>query len=189
MSISAIIKVLRLLMRKKNSGFTLIETTVVLVIIALLFGLVVPSLSRSRRQEQRAAVRKLSLASRYLLQEAVAQRSLFWLIIDMEKQRWYVEKPKIDYAAGTVERVRYTDRRLAKEYKLPEGIRFVAVETTEAGRVSSGNAVIRYLPTGFVDPAIIQLEDPVEDRKWSLVIEPLTGFTDIKHEHVELQTY
>jgi hypothetical protein len=65
------------------------------------------------------------------------------------------------------------------EIKLPEGLRFVDVETSLEGLVTQERALTRFLPQGWATPTWIHLEDD-DERKYTLIVHPLTGRAKIR---------
>ena len=73
-----------------------------------------------------------------------------------------------------------------KETELPEGLRFVDVETTLDGLVAEGRAMTRFVPQGYATPTWIHLADE-EDKLYTLIINPLTGVTEIRDGRVQME--
>lgn len=176
-------------MNKRSGGFSLLEILAVTSLIAVVMGISFAALRAPGARAEREALQSLRLASRHLYKEAQTGRNALWLMIDLRENRWYVEKPEIDYAAGTVERVIYTDDQIREDNKLPESLNFKDVQLASKGLESQGTVAIMYQPNGFVDPAVIHFVSQAEGKRteMSLKIEPLSGFADVMDGYVELQ--
>ncbi len=67
---------------------------------------------------------------------------------------------------------------------LPEGLRFLDVETSLDGLVSRGRALTRFVPQGYATPTWVHLED-ARGRTYSVVVRPLLGRAEIRDGRVE----
>jgi general secretion pathway protein H len=77
---------------------------------------------------------------------------------------------------------------LAKPIKLPEGVKIVYVRTADDLKpITKGQASLFFFPRGQTQEAHIQLEDQeVEDGRYTIKVQPLTGRITIVDEHVDL---
>ena len=77
---------------------------------------------------------------------------------------------------------------LAKPIKLPEGVKIVYVRTADDLQpITKGQASLFFFPRGQTQEAHIQLEDQeVEDGRYTIKVQPLTGRITIVDEHVDL---
>ncbi len=77
---------------REERGFTLLELTVVLALIALMLGLVVPNLYGSwRREQDRAAVRQMMAAMRTARSLAATRHRRVRVFFDLVKGRYQLE--------------------------------------------------------------------------------------------------
>jgi len=73
-----------------------------------------------------------------------------------------------------------------KSHDLPGNIRLVEVIPCDReGSVTEGTAALHFYPNGFMQPAIIVLQQGEEGRYFSLKTEPLTGRVQIESERLE----
>ena len=174
---------------RRSAGFSLLEILAVISLIAIVMGISVSALRAPGARAEREALQNLRMVSRHLYKEAMLQRSALWLMLDLRENRWYVEKPDIDYAAGTIERVKFIDDLVREDNKLPETLSFKDVQTASKGLESIGVVAIMYQPNGFVDPAVIHFVSEADGKRTesTLKIEPLSGFADVFDGYVELQ--
>jgi len=77
---------------------------------------------------------------------------------------------------------------LAKPIKLPEGVKIVYVRTADDIKpITKGQASLFFFPRGQTQEAHIQLEDEeVEDGRYTIKVQPLTGRVTIVDEHQDL---
>lgn len=62
-----------------------------------------------------------------------------------------------------------------KEQTLPRGYRFVLVESgSRENTYNDGTAYIHFFPQGFIEPSVLQIEDP-KKNVWTLFFNTLTG--------------
>lgn len=73
-----------------------------------------------------------------------------------------------------------------KETVLPEGLRFVDVETSLDGLVKEERAMTRFVPQGYATPTWIHVADE-EDKEYTLIVNPLTGVTEIRDGRVQME--
>ncbi len=69
-----------------------------------------------------------------------------------------------------------------KDRELPDGFKFKLVESgSQEFTYVEGTAYIHFFPGGFIEPSLIQIEDP-KKQIWTLVFNPITGQADIIDE-------
>jgi len=137
----------------KDRGFTLVELMVVLVIIALVMGLVVTSMSRSiSGAEARSASRHLVASLRYTRARA---------IIDKAEQVFQVDTENRSYQAP--------GRKLVT---LPQGVD-VKITTARSEVTSEAVSGIRFFPDGGSTGGHIELM--VNGREYRVNVAWLTG--------------
>jgi len=72
------------------------------------------------------------------------------------------------------------------EIRLPEGLRFVDVETSLDGRVAEVRAMTRFVPQGYATPTWIHIADE-EEKEYTLIVNPLNGVTEIRDGRVQME--
>lgn len=169
--------------RRNSSGFTLIELTMVLLIISLAIGIVVPQLMDIGEVRARGAMRRFQGTVRYLFNESIFRKKAFQLHIDLSKAEYWVEIAKTD--GITSENVVAEDTFIDKRGKFAEGIKIVDVQSPRLGKRSDGEAVIQFFPNGYVEPATIHIEDQ-NKKRFTLFIQPLTGVVKVLPGYVEI---
>lgn len=163
-----------------NKGFTLIEIAVVVLIIALFVGFAVPQLSNLTDVKLKSASRNLSSTIKYLYGESAFKKRIYKLAFDIDNSEYWVE-----YLDGD-EYVVATDPFLRKR-RLPDDVFIKDIVTQRSlGRSSLGkDEFILFLPSGFVEPAVIHLESQSGDV-YTLATKPYTGVTMIYDEYKDI---
>lgn len=162
--------------RTGNKGFTLVELTVVLMIIAVATTLVVPQVLGSITSVRlRESARDLLVAARYAHDFATTRRRVCRLVIDTKQQTYHIE-----YQSDPQRRpheFKSMSGGPIKLKRLGKGVEFahVAIDPTRRpwsdDREAAG--VITFDPTGGADAAIVQITNG--KRTSSLLIERSSG--------------
>lgn len=71
------------------------------------------------------------------------------------------------------------------ETVLPDGLKFVDVETSLDGLVNEERAMTRFVPQGYATPTWIHLAD--DDAQYTLIINPITGATEIRDGRIQME--
>ncbi len=164
----------------RNNGFTLIEISVVLFIIGMFVFIAVPRLQDATDYKVKSASRRIITTVRYLYNEAAFKRKIFRLMFDLDEGEYWVEELRGNEFLVVNDPVMY--RR-----KLPSGVFFkdVITERTYGSTLEERSEFILFLPTGFVEPAVIYLETEGGDI-YTLETKPYTGGVRVYDEFVEL---
>lgn len=72
-------------------GMTLIEISVALLLIAVLMGMAIPSVSNITRADLRSTARKLASTIRYTYDLAARKNDTFRLVFDLDERTWWIE--------------------------------------------------------------------------------------------------
>lgn len=136
----------------RHLGFTLVETLVVVVVVAVLAGMTMLSLSGATGSAAlRESAARLSRTAQYGQAYAVTRAAPCRLVIDRENRRFLLEREKDPasepgvYAAITEDGVR--------PFTLPRGVTFGPVVIQDAER----SPWVRFTPHGDATPAAIVL--------------------------------
>jgi len=168
-----------------RAGLTLVELTVVILLVAVLSAMIVPTMAgRAGRQGLAASARQLLTTARYARDCAVTRQCTCRLVVD-EAARRYVMAFGEEGAAAPAELPPGAAFAL-RPAALPEGVRFGRLridsaahgqgQGVEAAAQPAPNQVL-FRPEGRADAAIIELTD----GRWtlSLVILPETGRAEL----------
>jgi type II secretion system protein H len=153
-----------------HSGFTLVELAVVTLLVALLAAVTVPLLGSGRRGELHTTARHVAGMTRYYFQEAALSGREHRLQFDLDRQAFVVKRLEEN---GELVAVKGIGRE-----KSPAGeVRITDVTITGRGRSSSGTATVRILPVGWLEEAVVHLEDR-NGRQLTVRLMPLTGCSE-----------
>jgi len=162
-----------------QAGFTLIELSLVLLIIGVMLAITVPRIGNRAYAQLGSETRKLALAFRYLRHAAILNGRSYRLVYDLEQQKYWPEVGQVaapppaddenladqDFSSGdtaTVPEELFTiDREGPLEVrKLPEPIGFSDVNLPlVAGKVFEGVVWTTFYPDGYVDLSIVHLDN------------------------------
>jgi general secretion pathway protein H len=152
-------------------GFTLIELSVILVLLGIFSLLLIPRLDRFGRGELDASARRLRGTIKFLFNEAALTGREHRLIYDLEHGRY---RAMVLNPGGELTELRGP----GKATRLPEGIRFQDLVLRNRGTFSTGEVTVRIHPTGWLEESLIHLQDQSGAQR-TLRIAPLTGAADI----------
>ncbi len=154
-----------------ESGFTLVELAVVLVLVGLLLGLVLPRLPGVGEGRLEATARHIAGMTRHIYNEAALTGLEHRIRIDLTQQK--IEGLRLD-ADGELVPLNGSGRGS----ELPDSVRFVDVERLGAGKTTGGQLEVRVLPVGWIDETVIRLRAD-NDQVLTLHLLPLTGVAEI----------
>ncbi len=159
-------------------GFTLIELSVVLLVLAVLLAFVTPRFRNLTEYEIKTSSRRLAGTIRYLFNEAAIRHTHYRVNYDLQKAEYWVT-----YLDDTRE-FKEDPAILSSRIKLPGSVHFEDIVTQHAGKVYEGQTFTQFFPNGWAEETIIHLGDGRE-RHFSLLIMPLTGKVKIYDRYVE----
>ncbi len=159
---------------RRRDGFTLIELTVVLVLVGVIFLVTFPNLAGLFSGRRLIGFsRQLAGALDYARARAVIEKSPRTFFIDREKGEYSIRKKK-----ENVEDYYREEEEVVKRWKIPEGIKVGRIQMET--RVTEGfESVIRFYPRGNSNGATIPLETEQGDRV-EILVKPYTGRAEIK---------
>ena len=153
-----------------TAGFTLIEISLALLIMAIMLTLLLPRLRDPGRAELVSQGRRLVMTFQLLRSEAVLNGVAYRLNYDLTQQRYWVTA---DEGADLQELV-HSLGGLARgtQFKDPVGFADIVMPTL-AGKVNQGQIYTVFYPDGSVDPTVIHLASPRE--AYTLWLNPMNG--------------
>jgi len=163
-----------------NTGFTLLELTVVLFIIGLLAAVLAPRLGDLSGARLDANARRLAAVVRYLHGEAAFRSQLYRLNYDLDQRTYWVT---VLTATRTTAEFLPDSSPLARPVQLPPSIAFADVRVPSVGLVSTGRVYTHFYPQGYTDPTIIHLRDQYS-RFVTITIPPLPAEVGVQEGYV-----
>ncbi len=161
-------------MKRNSNGFTLVELSVVLLIIGLLATILIPNIGKLGGEDLKESARRIGGLIQYLYGVSAVERKNFYLNFDLDKGEYWVTVGKEDKEAGTVEMIDYEDEFVKKKYSLPSSVKIEDIDTIDRGKVTEGKVIVTFYPQGFVDPVTIHFKNSSDDEL-TLMVLPLTG--------------
>ena len=161
-----------------SKGFTLIELTVIIVILGVMLTLIIPRLGELGEANLKRSARHLSGMIRFLKDESQARKAVFRLRFDVHEGRYWTEV-MTQTNDQTVEFKRFSSE-MASEGSLSGQTTFRDVRVSS----HSDDPYIQFTPDGWVEQAFIYLRDG-SGRDFTLLVTPLAGDTELREGHVE----
>ena len=157
-------------------GYTLIELSVVVLLIGLMLSLAVPRIRDSLLNDDlNATTRQIVGAAREMRNEAVREQVDYLLHLDLTQHGFWT------YSADTTAEKRAELRKGAVRF--PDGIRIADVRQPAEARKTEGEVVIRFFSKGYVAPTVVHLVK--EDRAVTLVFNPFLQAVSVYEKYVD----
>jgi prepilin-type N-terminal cleavage/methylation domain-containing protein len=169
-------------MQKGNTGpggFTLIELTMVILLITMFLSLTVPRLGDSVLKDSlKSSSRKMIGYITELRNMAIRDNIDYYLSLDIDSNRLWVEPAVTDVE----------DREDVQEraYTFPEEVRIIDILFRDEGEKTSGITSIRFTSEGYIRPSIIHLGSK-DGRKFTFVLRPFLGKVELMEDYVDFE--
>jgi len=159
-------------------GFTLIELTVIIVILGVMLTLIIPRLGELGEANLKRSARHLTGMIRFLKDESQARKDIYRLQFDIPAGHYWTEvlTPLSD---RTVEFKRFQSE-MGSEGSLSGNTAFRDVKVSG----HPDETYIEFTPDGWVESAFIHLKDG-DDKPFTLIVKPLTGDTELREGYLE----
>jgi general secretion pathway protein H len=165
---------------RNSAGFTLLELTIVIAILAVLMGLVIPKLRDTGATELRSQAHRLAMTFKLVRSEAILQGIPLQINFDLDEQRYWVTSADPiggeDVAATTL-------GRLARGFHFNREVGISDVMLPAAGaKVNQGRIYTIFYPDGTVDPTVIHLASA--SQAYTLHLNPMSSRLDMTAGYV-----
>ena len=164
---------------RSRSAFTLVEIAVVMLIIGIMATLFIPRLPDIGSWRLKSSARKLAHSIGAVYDKAATSKLVYRMTVDFAENSYYFSLLNTD---GSFEK---RDILLAKETRLPDGLKFLSVQLPGQGKVEQGEAHIHFFPSGYAEFSAIQLGGD-DDESFTLIVHPLTGRVKILDGYQEI---
>ena len=168
---------------KGAHGFTLIELTIILIIMGILFSLVMPRIINITNFKLKSTTRRMVRTINHIYSRATTHNRYYRLGIDLTTDEYWVSADT-NPSPGMLE---FMEEDIIRK-QLPEGIHFTDVfHLGQLEPKKEDEEVYTYFsPKGRIDPpTVIHLADE-RDRYYTLFIPPYTGRVQVIQGYEEV---
>lgn len=155
----------------RESGFTLIELTIVVLLLGLFSLLVLPRLPGVGEDGLKSSARRLAGTVKYFFNEAALSGRPHRLEYNLDAGTFRVRRIEAD---GEVVELSGTGR----EQRLKGRVRFKDIAIPARGSFSRGEVTTEIQPVGWMEETVVHLEEE-GGRTLTLRIMPYTGTTEV----------
>jgi general secretion pathway protein H len=164
---------------RRQDGFTLIELTVVIVILSVVALMILPRLPFAHEGNLKASARTLAATLRYLEDRAIATKTFYRLRITiadgiMEVTRVLPEN----------EEMAVTDV-LLHNLALREGVGIADITTSRLGKQTGGKVALDFSPVGPEEFIVIHLKSEDGSRHYTVALYPGSGRVTVSEGYQE----
>lgn len=168
---------------REPAGFTLLEVTLVLLILAVMVGVVVPRLRDTARARLESEARKLAVTLRHVRHEAILNGRTYRLNYSVDDGRYWVTSAEPDdEVPGTF---LPESGILGRPVGLRSPVAFSDLVLPDTlGQVQEGYGFTDFYPDGWVDLTLLHLDNGQES--YTVFVDSLTGQVSIAPGYHEL---
>ena len=163
----------------RNAGFTLIELTVVIVILSVVALLVLPRLPFAHERDLGTSARTLAGTLRYLEDRAISTKQYYRLRINLVDGTM-----KVTRVLPENEEVEDTDGMFTN-LALREGTGFEDITTSHSGKIFEGEAVLDFSPLGSEEFFLFHLKSEDGKRFFTVALYPGSGRVEVSEGYQE----
>ena len=162
--------------RKFNRGYTLIELSLIILLIGVILVFVLPKLDNIGDTKLRTTARQLAGKIQSLYDESVLKKKPYQIIFDISNRTYtfsQIRDEETSILSDSGQETSLSDKVYIKD---------IVMETE--GKITEGKVAIRFYPDGYVEKNTIHLSDGKKD--YTLATAPLTGKVKISEGYVEV---
>lgn len=151
-------------LKKKNSGYTLIELVVVITLISIMLFLAIPRFqSAALTDNTKKFSRWIITTIRSLKVAAIRDQKRYILNVSLDSGKFWVSSD-----AMSEEELQNAEKA---GYNLPEDVRIIDIEFPFKGKITGGQVEISFYKADYSDKVMIHVEN--DNRKqMSFLVEP-----------------
>ncbi len=154
-----------------QAGFTLLEITLVIVIISVVITIVMPRLRDTGKAEMQSQAHRLQMVFRLLRSEAVLNGAAYRLNYDLDRERYWVTP---DEAGSDLADFARSFGSLGRGTQIQDPVEIMDIDLpTLAGKIGQGQIFTVFYPDGSIDPTIIHIGDG--KMAYTLYVNPMSG--------------
>ena len=161
---------------EKNSGFTLIEITVVISLISIMLFFAIPRFGNTVTSDGISDTSRWIIGKvRAIKEYSTSKQKLCILHVNMDSNKMWVSD----------ETMTKDDLYQANEkgFEIPGDIKVLNVQYPQKGIISAGQADICFYKAGYSDKALIHIQGG-DDQKLSFLIEPFLPKVKLYEKYV-----
>ena len=164
--------------KKTAQGFTLIELTIIIVILGVMLSLIIPRLGELGDANLKRSARHLTGMIRYLRDESQAQKTVYRLRFDVQGGRYWAEV--MTQTSDQAVEFRRLESVIGSEGSLSGQTTFRDVQAAS----HPDDLYIQFTPDGWVENAAIHLRNG-DNKDFTLLVDPLMGTTELREGYIE----
>lgn len=173
---------------KASAGFSLIELSLVVVLLSIFTFLAVQSLDNLLpRHRMEASARDIAATIRTARDQAILTSRKTGLFFDMEKKQFWILLPPEDGSEPLVDptKERFGSNTLST-HQLAKGVSFSGIQPVGGDLQESGQMSVEVSPFGAFSDLIIYLANE-EEKELTLLINGMTGQPEFFNGHINYE--
>ncbi|MCC6543228.1 MAG: hypothetical protein IT392_01845 [Nitrospirae bacterium] len=161
---------------KLKRGYTLIELSLIILLIGVILVFVLPKLDNIGDTRLRTTARQLAGKIQSLYDESVLKKKPYQLVFDITNRTYsfsQVNEEETSILSDSGQDTSFSDKVYIKD---------IVMEAE--GKIAEGKVALRFYPDGYVEKNTIHLSDGKKD--YTLETSPLSGKVKISEGYVEV---
>ena len=162
---------------KSSNGFTLIEISIVILLMGFLLSLTVPAIRENLLTDDlKATSRKLIATINFIKNRSISDYEDYILVIDVEKGKYWYESEYMSEAE--------LEEAKKKVINIPEGIQIEDVHFKDSEKIYTGEAIIRFTKKGYNRLTLIHIRSK-DGKKFTFLIRPFLGRVKLIEDYAD----